>query len=189
MQIVLDNSELSRLVIFQMNLLEVVLDGIGHHLVDPLVAGGAPREWYFGKSAKDIDIFIRNPVEEIGTLVKIIEESFPTCIVKYTLSSDLNANYRSDDIDAVIDMSLQGEIFQFILIKNSVRNVLFNFPCTICMISYKDGVLYPNKYFLRSVRTSHLYFKKDTNSSYVNRMKLYFPKYTYSEYSQGVDEW
>lgn len=145
-------------------------------LTNPVVAGGAPRDWFFNYRAKDIDIFV-DPVEDIVALSRLINSKIPTLSNLVVKTSDtLPEQYRSDHISGVISFKLSQLEFQ-IIVKSNTDHPFLHFPCSICMIEYKDFSIIPTKYFLSSVRSSQLSFVANTNHTYMQKILTKFYNY------------
>lgn len=74
-----------------------------------MIAGGAPRDWFFGKRAKDIDIYVEffNPYD--------FKKAFP--LLSLTTKSSTALSYGA--AFGVWDVSYDGEAFQIISLKQS----------------------------------------------------------------------
>lgn len=176
MQISLSKSNTSPYVIYQITLVESFLDKLSDFLVDPLVAGGAPRDWFFNNVARDIDIFIRNDESTLEELTKDINKVLGVQS-ELILSANLDKSYRSDALNGVINITYGNSKFQLIIVKPEITDVLHTFPCSISKISYEDGVIYPTAVFFKSVRNAALYFTPSCSEEYKSKIKNYFSHY------------
>lgn len=173
-------------VLSEIDLTEKLLALLEDYLVDPLVAGGAPRDWFFDRLSNDIDIFVRNDEKSF----KDIHEHLKSIPLLQRLSikttNQLPESYRSDNINGVITFNFEFKTFQIICLKSDVGDFIAGFPCSICQISYKDFVLKPRTEFMYSVRTQRLQFYDNATSFYIHKIKTYFPNWRYSSLGQQV---
>lgn len=163
----------SDLVLTQINTTDLLLDLLKDKLVSPVVAGGAPRDWFFNHTAKDIDIFV-NP-QNLTNLLRDLTEILNVPLISKT-TEELPEHYRSDYITAVITFKYNNIEFQ-IIIKNNTNDVLKDFPCSLSCISYSDFNIKPTQIFLNSIRNGVLYFKNTCNQKYERKMIKLFPTY------------
>lgn len=98
------------------------------------VAGGAPRDWYFNKEARDIDIYLRcNAVSNILEFLSIflecqVEEAVEVDVSKYTVNQKLSINN-------IITFKYKDVEFQLIIIEGDPETVGNSFCLDICDIS------------------------------------------------------
>lgn len=161
-------------VVSQMNSTDLFLGLLRDVLVNPIVCGGAPRDWFFNTTAKDIDIFV-DPQEVTPIVDKLSSLNITDVDVK--TSEELPENYRSDYISCVISVKHLNIKYQ-IIVKETTEDPLLKFPCSLSLIIYKDFNLQPHDQFLYSLKNSLLIFRKDCNQKYERKMISYFPNYT-----------
>ena len=98
-------------VLSEIDLTEKLLALLEDYLVDPLVAGGAPRDWFFDRLSNDIDIFVRNDEKSF----KDIHEHLKSIPLLQRLSikttNQLTKSYRSDNINGVITFNFEFKTF------------------------------------------------------------------------------
>ena len=151
-----------------------------------IVAGGAPRDWYFGRSANDIDIYFYRPD---------LETSLAVCSTFYRVGftiRQIGAEFTNHPlyeknamIERVFDCEFSGLKFQFIQMnQKTFTSVVKNFPLNICMIWYKNGKINGTPDFFRAVRhnaivkVNPLYANSD---AYIKKICNRFPDYKYYE--------
>lgn len=105
-----------------------------------IIAGGAPRDWYLGMRANDIDIFINGEVFRVlgrdnflYLLVNVIDAMTGG---QYTydfteLGQELSQEYASEHIHRVFQAEINGQVFQFIVYTGSTFNIVRTFPFTV----------------------------------------------------------
>lgn len=164
---------LSRYVKQQIDRTDSILNELKPFLINPIVAGGAPRDWYFNVKAKDIDIFV-DPQETIELMSKITELGC-TEITEQT-GENLPEHYRSDYITSVISFNYQRTAIQ-IIVKNTTESPLLNFPCSLCLITYKDFSINPTQDFLNSVHFGKISILETCGMRYIKKITKRF--YTY----------
>ena len=163
-------------ILYEIDLTEKLLAVLDDHLIDPLVAGGAPRNWFFGQYANDVDIFVRNDKESFKEIFTYLTSNNIGHNHNIKVSDEIPEHYRANSIDGVITFRFE-KTFQIIRVKEEIINVIDTFPCNISKISYKDFVLKPNPEFIMGVRTQTLMFYNGTNESYKVKIKSYFPRW------------
>ena len=168
--------ELEQHILHEIDLTEQLLALLDDHLMDPLVAGGAPRNWFFGQYANDVDIFVRNDKESFKEIFTYLTSNNIGHYHNIKVSDEILEHYRASSIDGVITFQFE-KTFQIIRVKEEIINVIDTFPCNISKISYKDFVLKPNPEFIMGVRAQTLMFCNDTNDSYRSKIKRYFPRW------------
>ena len=164
---------LSRHVKEQIDKTDAILNELKPFLVNPIVAGGAPRDWYFNVKGKDIDIFV-DP-QETTQLIEKITELGCTEITEQT-GEDLPKQYRSNYITTVISFKYQREAIQ-IIVKNTTESPLVHFPCSLCLITYKDFSINPTQEFLDSVQLGKIDILDTCNMKYIKKITKRFYAY------------
>lgn len=101
-----------------------------------VVLGGAPRDWYFGKPAKDIDFYISGSTNHI--LNSLHELGLKVSGIKY--SSDLGSSSTYSTMNSllcVIDVKYKGHDCQIMITDNQFGEQLVDyFPCSLSKISF-----------------------------------------------------
>lgn len=152
--------------------------------LDPtaIVAGGAPRDWYFGKVASDIDVFFhfRNDIQT-SRITRLLED------VGFKLTSTKDGEhlpeiYKSNpDLRCVYEAELGGEKIQLMLMMQPTFKTIEHFPLNICRVWYRNGI-HTTKEFEKAVeykaivKTSQLYNDGD---KYIKKIMSKFPEYKY----------
>ena len=161
-----------------------------------IIAGGAPRDWYFSKLANDIDIFYYHEqgkwcLDNIGKQIKILQIllgvedvtvlGFNPDRDNIEPTEDYNNYIKNPDIVNVFECMIDGLKFQFIQLRKQNLNVS-KFAYNMCQ-AWSDGVnIWTTDLFDVGVKkellieTGELY--SNTNK-FKQKMIDKFPNYTY----------
>ena len=149
--------------------------------LDPfaIVAGGAPRDWYFEKEATDIDVFFyvsdrynsstkEKLMQRLGlNITRLGGESLPK---GYQLNPNIYSVYECLDYEIPV---------QFIMMMDEVwRSAVPNFPMSICKAWYKDHRIGYDTDFKISVKHNVVYKTNDLyadGQSYIQKIRGKFP--------------
>lgn len=163
--------------------------------IDPfsIVAGGAPRDWYLGKPATDIDAFFYDGRQLTLSVVWDMLEAAGFKIKEVKLGGHLPEWYKKNPyLKAVYDVEIKGVKVQLMrMAKPTFDCVIPNFPLSLCHIWYKNGKIVAEKPFLRSIKhkaiykTSQIY---NNEHSYINKILDKFPEYKYYESVENFSE-
>lgn len=168
-------------------------------LIDPtaIVAGGAPRDWYFGKEASDIDIFFYFRTDLCLSVVEFQLQQIGffglKSLGKHELETDESQYSKNPSLRYVWETEVDGEVVQLILMDSpTFLGAVSRFPLNICRIWYKTGQINLTQDFKRAVRwkaivkCGNLYADSDR---YLEKIKSKFPEYGfYSSYEQLAKE-
>ncbi len=149
-----------------------------------IVAGGAPRDWYFNRVAEDIDVFFYENVTTEQTEKKLKKAGFE--ILRTNSGESLPNHYKMNpNLATVFDCLYEGEKIQFLKMnKPTFKSVVPQFPLSICKAWYKNGKLCVDTDFKRAVKhnaivkTNTLYANEHV---YLQKILSKFPEYTYHE--------
>ena len=187
------NPTFSEEVINEMNLLDEFLSLTENILVNPFVAGGAPRDWFFNNTCSDIDIFV-HPSTNKEELKLFINENPQLQFVReasrdlidsgaYSIGNifdvlTLSFNYNSDSLKTI----------QIVFTDPTGNDLLKTFPVSICCLSYQNYSIRPTELFLKSVRDATLYLPETgqdlRNTPYVMKIRRKFNRHRMSEVSR-----
>ena len=115
------------------------------------VAGGAPRDWYFGETARDIDVYVK--LEDTKIMYKTKAEYKADAIrgvtnlylLKPKLLGKQDENYGDiSDLKTFIcafEMYYEGNMVNIIFLKGKDQEVYDHFDMSICKIKYENGVI------------------------------------------------
>ena len=154
--------------------------------LDPyaIVAGGAPRDWYFGEDAEDIDVFFHDINSSTVVREKLKHLGFD--VSHGNEGEFLPPHYKMNpNLKAVFDCVVDGQKVQFLNMNlPTFKSVVPEFPLSICKAWYKNGKLKVDKDFQRGVnhnaivKTNKLYANENV---YLNKIIAKFPEYKYYE--------
>ena len=168
--------------------------------IDPycIIAGGAPRDWYFGNLASDIDIFINSSFCTLGAMTKQLKSlGLVESEVVFNCEHKNPLYAKNPNIHRIGEFEKDGVKFQLIYLKSygKIDNPTFKcvkeFPLSICKVWYKHGKIHPTKEFLGSVKfksiikTNELYADGD---KYITKIVDKFPAFNYySSYEEFLN--
>lgn len=126
--------------------------------LDPtaIIAGGAPRDWYFGKVASDIDIFMYfRPDLPLGELHSfMLNKGFE---VDFVGDQEEQFNYKlNPNIRCVFQLDYKGEKVQLVMLNKPSWGIVDTFAINICKIWYKRGKINTTKNFLFAIKNKIL---------------------------------
>lgn len=107
-------------------------------------AGGAPRDWYLGKIAKDLDFFVDNKVNGV---VFDIKKFMNTIGVKTFGKLENSGIYEANPrLESVFEFELNGSVCQLIIVKQinvsgkiiKAWDIYTTFPVNVSKIAYGD---------------------------------------------------
>jgi hypothetical protein len=153
--------------------------------IDPfaICAGGAPRDWHFGKPATDLDIFFYSAVPLTGLIEKMLEH-VGIKINTVRTSESLPEWYQlNPHLNCVYETTVDGINVQLMLMRqDTYRSVVPEFPFSICKAWYKGGNISLDRDFKNCekhkivVQTNKLY---SDEHKYVQKIKAKFPEYKF----------
>lgn len=127
----------------QMKRAEFVLGCIQVFWPEAVIAGGAPRDWYFNRVAKDIDIYLQADSQDID--VAELGIMFSGCVIRklgnsYSEAEDDNFIKYVYEVEGFMGLDLQFIFCDFKLNpeKSVHQQVVDQFDAGICMITW-DG--------------------------------------------------
>lgn len=154
--------------------------------VDPtaIVAGGAPRDWYFNNLATDIDVFFHFRKDLSTTRIQGILEGLGLNVYRKNQGDGLPEIYKKNPmLRCVYDLEYGGEQVQLLLmLEPTFKSVINHFPLNICKVWYKHSTIETTQDFLRAVKhrsivkVSPVYANGD---KYVEKIKAKFPDFKY----------
>ena len=160
-----------------------------------ILAGGAPRDWYFNKPANDLDFYVHvgnKPMQSsqelqfkrLGLEVKRMSFGGPTA-VEYMCMEHLHSIYEG---------SFEGVKYQIMVMNASTFDcVVSNFGASVCMAWWKGYDVNVTEEFLLSHYIKTIFIKDNYTAKelHVNKMKERYPDYmvhSFSDYQQFRQE-
>lgn len=148
-----------------------------------IVAGGAPRDWYFNKGASDIDLFFHFRENSLSWQVKDLLENSLGVIVSQKGGDDFPEHYkRNPNLRRVFEISRDGVKVQFMEMDKPTWDVVGKFPISISKAWYKGESIKLEKDFLVGekysaiIKTGNLYNNSD---AYIKKIRKKFPEFKY----------
>lgn len=130
------------------------------YAIDPycIVAGGAPRDWHFGKAATDIDVFFNGGSHTLSTMDSMLKH-VGLEHEELKLGGKIPEWYKQNPfLKGVYNLTIDGVKVQLMRMeKNTFDSVLPNFPLSICHAWYKDNKIHLEKHFIRSEKFKAIY--------------------------------
>ena len=148
--------------------------------VDPyaVLAGGAPRDWYFGEIANDLDFYFYST----GVTINAVENQLTNLlgvsvkVVPYSKDAD-RSNYKSMPfLRRVLECEVEGQKIQFMqLTEPSAQfKVVDAMSVSICKIWCTPTLeLKPHTDFLKSVTSKSMFLSEGYNWSDKHPSKVY----------------
>ena len=170
----------------QMDYSRVLIDCIGHN---GLVAGGAPRDWFRGFGASDLDlyVFVGSDTEDmIEKMVKAkmeISRRGGTPLWE-TLGEDKEgvSYYSNHQVKKVIEgyVSFWGEDaqkVQLIFVHGNKFNLTDMFPVNLSEATYDGSKVSYTDAFMAGMRDRIISYEPDTKRTYLQKMQDKFPHF------------
>lgn len=176
--------EPANVIINQRNVAQFVLGKIQDYSSTALIAGGMPRDHYFGNAANDIDIFIshRNR-EEVLLLVlsqfgniKSIDDSEGT----YD-DTEGHTYEEANGIEFVYEFQAFGETFQLVFVDQPPMNyVNVNFASSIAKATFSNTHYMYSSAFINTIVTNTITVSSLDNA-HAKKMQSRFPSFAVVE--------
>jgi hypothetical protein len=150
-------------VIQQQVTANLVLDKLYPICPYTIVAGGAPRDWYFGNEAKDIDVYFSTTALTESMLMAQLKAAFGNDMeVKFSRRTDLHKDpiYKTlVGLIRIIELTINNTKVQLIQMDSSERlfKVVDDFSVSICKIWYKGGTIFRTKDFKLTEKTKVMF--------------------------------
>lgn len=140
-------------VAYQKGIADVLLYKL--EAVDPycILAGGAPRDWYFGNTANDFDIYFVSNGATLGAVAKQLDralESTEALPVKARCGHVSEMYKHMDSLKRIWNTEVLGVPVQLIELNETGDQfrIVDKMDCSICKVWYKNHQLKPTKEFL-----------------------------------------
>ena len=149
-----------------------------------IIAGGAPRDWYLGNLATDIDVYLHYPIHTtVRQRVGLLNELGLTVQSKHE-AWRVNEIYQTNHhIKQLYNCELLGEKIQVMFVDEpTFTSVVDTFPISISKAWYKKGVVSITQDFKDSVKYKILWKTVDSykeDNSYIAKIKAKFSDYKY----------
>lgn len=157
---------IKELITKQKQVADLVLNKLFQICPYAIVAGGAPRDWYIGIPAQDIDVYFSTEAMTETMLLCQLRSAFgDTLQVKFTRKDKghLDPIYQTlEGLIRIIDVDIDGVKVQLIQMDSSKRlfKVVDNFSISICKVWYKNGKINPTKDFLMTIKSGMMFLSE-----------------------------
>lgn len=166
-------------------------------IVDPhcILAGGAPRDWYFGNEAQDLDFYFASTVRTIGAVRKQLEASFPESEITLLMDKEqgsTNEMYKS--------MSFLIRIWELVVDNISVQliqveigkqwKVVDNMDISICQCWYINDEIKTHQNFRLTEKSGVMFTVKEGytwQDRHAAKIKERFTKYRVGSKQLAID--
>lgn len=163
-----------------------------------LCAGGAPRDWFFGKQAKDLDVFTHKSFINVEQYLSLIEQSKEFKIIRHVTKKDLPPEYANPKIVEVIFLrylpaSHPMLTLQLIILEDNPtltypESVYDTFGLNMSKASFSDGIIHLDPSFIKGARESILISSGglEPKSPYVLKYKQMFSSYRFVDHTDMI---
>ena len=158
-------------------------------IIDPncILAGGAPRDWFFGKPATDLDFYLYDSYggytqsQWIERLNKTLLDVKPLGMIEGKARKEIDAEYTSmANLRYVFEGEHYGVKVQVMVMSEpTFTSVVNNFCMDTSKIWWKGGRVQPTWEFLRAhaTRTLRICPEHAPKERYIDKMVAKFPTY------------
>ncbi len=155
-----------------------------------IVAGGAPRDWYLGIPAKDIDIFITADNRwTTSEIVEVLSKLGFEKVTPITPKEDGLQNYTMNPhIRFVYNGKLDDELIQVVVLNDSTYKIVDTFAFNVCKVWYKNSKVNTTPDFEYAIFNKVLIKQGELYSStflYRDKIIKKFPDYKYYDSEQN----
>jgi len=135
---------------------------------EAIVAGGAPRDWYLGKPANDIDVYFSSTTTTASKLIKQLEKCFDGMQIKFEqqMGKNINPLYQTmEGLVRIIEFVLDGVKVQLIQMDTTKRlySVVGNMSVSVCKVWYTNGKIAPTRDFLITLKSGVMFLSPKYN--------------------------
>lgn len=161
--------------------------------VDPanILAGGAPRNWYLGKEAKDLDFYVHLPQEtETYTLSRWTAIGLE--LTPMAWGGELNEEYKGmPELRRVYEGEVLGMPIQVMVMNEpTYRCVTDKFTASVCQVWHKAGFSSLNGIAQFSFDMKIMYYANSDvlKTRHWAKMVEYFPDYVIRHQAKYIDD-
>lgn len=154
-------------------------------IIDPtcIIAGGAPRNWFDGVPANDLDVYIHDPyprslVQDSGRYSNLLDTEVTSYLDDFDISKYEEFKKENPEIRSVLKTSWEGINVDLILCSVVTFNITSTFDCTMSRHWYKKGIIQMDDcaHFSRAIKT--IFYTNVASKQYA-KMREYYPDYTH----------
>ena len=162
--------------------------------IDPfcILAGGAPRDWYFGREATDLDFYMY-----IGSmsLSELHRRLYDLGLIDNSQAHsadfiDDDDYIKSDRLKWILTFYYDSQKVQVMVMRKPViESVLSHFSLSICRIWYKNQTTYFTPEFLKTVEEKTIRQVQEAfGVGYIDKIRAKFPDYGFVGLSQDIED-
>jgi hypothetical protein len=161
-------------------------------IIDPhcILAGGAPRNWFLGKVANDLDFYIHLPSNESLYATKLRFERLGLEVRHVSYKSDSWKQYKvMEHLFRIYEGIYKEQRIQIMVMRESTfQSVVSEFGVSICQFWWKGHKINATAMSLVSLLEKTLFVKDDYSAKeiHVAKMVKYFPDF---EVKSFTDLW
>lgn len=149
-----------------------------------ILAGGAPRDWYYGNLTTDLDIYVYQQSDycTLGAIETRLESLGLT--YEFLGLKEFQDNYeKNQNIRCVLNIKGFDTPVQLIVLKTPTWDIVESFPLSICKIWYtpERGVV-PTLDFKLGEKTKSIFLTNNlyaNGDKYVEKIRNKFKSYSY----------
>lgn len=163
-------------------------------VIDPncILAGGAPRDWYFGQEANDLDIYYYTHEMREGIGREILKRVFPEMCWPPSDDYMQSSQYKFlEDLIRIRNTSVDGLKVQLIQLNTpkSTFTVVDRMSCSICKVWRKGGKTRATRDFALTEGSKVMFLAEGYNWSdpHPKKMKERFSDYYASTKEQATE--
>lgn len=141
-----------------------------------ILAGGAPRDWSFTKTASDFDFYIKSS-DDLNLLSKILPGGFMLAGVMLVADGTEYVPLL-DSIVNVYRTNYKGMSVDVVIMQPDTVDYIDHFTNNLCKIYYKNGQLHYTKEFEQALASKTMDIKLPIHlTRHIKKMMLKFPDY------------
>lgn len=179
---------MSRTIEQEKSIADAVLERL--EILDPtcILAGGAPRDWWLGTTANDLDFYIHTN-RTSGSLEKSLAQLGLPVTAKRQQAYNVRDTQRLDnlynsmpDLRAVYETEYRGKKVQIMVMNMpTFHGVVDKFAVSISKVWYKSGRIRvePEAEYSRATESITIAEGYTPHCSYIKKMTERFPKYDF----------
>ena len=151
-----------------------------------MIAGGAVRDWYFNKTARDLDLYMRMPLQNTSALVKrYIQFVLMGTNIRQLERNDPDHNYAAlPDLKWVYEFEFEGMKVNLMVMEKGVdTEILANFDTSICRCYFDGRESHFTEDFLTTVRTRTIIIHDNYTGeeAHIRKLAKYYPQFCFAK--------
>ena len=151
----------------QMRLADTILQSLECISPYAILAGGAPRDWYFGNEAKDLDFYLYSSAITTNALGKQLSNALGIDIERISFQSKWEESLYTTmkRLSKIVNISGYDFPVQVMILKepNDEFKVVEDMSTSICKVWYKDSKINLTKDFKLTVASGKMFLNEGYN--------------------------